>query len=174
VLFSRVQTEEQLFAELGGQDKAEQYFANLFDVTRDNADSLARWFLDRKISADFSAQGRAPETKARQMMMNIATSPERLAVEDAIEKHRCEVINESILDITWLNKLCEMEGDELPKTRTLSAILLEMGYEQLPSRRVKISARSGVHYVWFKPSDCAPDEIAQNVRQWHDKEVCGF
>ena len=171
VLFSRVQTEQQLFAELGGEEAAERYFSNLFDLTRDNADALARWFLDREISSEFKPKGRAPETMARQMMMNIATSPERLAVEDAIEKHRCDVINENVLDITWLNKLCEMEGEELPKTRAMTAILLEMGYEQMPGRRLKISSKGAYHYVWVRVQskiDCAPI-----VRNFHDGD-CPF
>lgn len=171
VLFSRVQTEQQLYDELGGQEAAEQYFTDLFNLTRDNADALARWFLDRKVGAEFKPKGRAPETAARQMMMNIATSPERLAVEDAIEKHRCEVINENVLDVTWLNKLCEMEGEELPKTRAMTAILLEMGYEQIAGRRLKIASKGSYHYVWVRVQskiDCAPI-----VRKFHDGE-CPF
>jgi len=167
VMFSRVQTEQQLFAELGGEDGAERYFSQLFDMTRDNADALARWFLDRKINPEFKPKGRAPETSARQMMMSIATSPERLAIEDAIEKHHCEVINANILDVTWLNKLCELEGEELPKTRAMTAILLEMGYEQIPGRRLKISSKNAYHYVWIRAQSVV-DDCALAVRCFHE------
>ena len=159
VMFSRVQTEEQLYRELGGKDGAEKYFDNLFDLTKDNAPALARWFLSRQISADFKPKGRAPETKAREMMMAISTSPERDAVENLIDKHECEVINKDVLDVTWLNHLCKLEGDELPKTRTLSAILLEMGYEQIEGRRLKVSKTRAHHYIWVRAQskiDCAP------------------
>lgn len=167
VLFSRVQTEQQLFDELGGEIGAERYFSELFDMTRDNADALARWFLDRKISPEFKPKGRAPETSARQMMMSIATSPERLAIEDAIEKYQCEVINANILDVTWLNKLCEAEGEELPKTRAMTAILLEMGYEQIPGRRLKISSKNAYHYVWIRAQSVV-DDCALAVRCFHE------
>lgn len=168
VLFSRVQTEEQLFKELGGEKGAENYFNNLFEETKRRSDALARYFLDRKISAEFSPQGRAPETKARQMMMQISTSPERSQVEDAISNYECDVIGENILDVTWLNKMVSAEAEDLPKTRTLSAVLLEMGYEQIPGRRVKLARGLGVQYVWFKPAHCAPDEVVKIVKRFHE------
>ncbi|WP_373089349.1 DUF5906 domain-containing protein, partial [Zhongshania sp.] len=136
VLFSRVQSEDQLYKELGGEDAAAQYFEDLFAETRRRPDALAAFLKTYKISPNFNPTGRAPDTKARQMMMAVSTSPERLALEDAIEKHHCEVINSDILDVTWLNKLCESDGTEIPKTRTLTAILLEMGYEQIEGKRI--------------------------------------
>jgi hypothetical protein len=107
------------------------------------------------------------------MMMSVATSPERLAVEDAIMEHQCEVINSDILDITWLNELCETTGNDMPKTRTLTAILLEMGYEQIEKKRVKVSKTGRYHYVWIGAQysgDIAPQEV---VRNFHDG-ACPF
>ena len=177
VIFSRIQSEEQLYREKGGEKGAEEYFEKLFSETERRADALARFLLDWQLTADFNPRGRAPDTKARQMMMSVATSPERLAIEDAIEKHRCDVINEKVLDVTYLNHLCEVDGDELPKTRTLTAVLLEMGYEQIEKKRVKISATGKHHYVWFKPDflgaiekEIAPQEV---VRDFHDG-TCPF
>ncbi|MGE9293369.1 MAG: primase-helicase family protein, partial [Puniceicoccales bacterium] len=171
VFFSRVQSEEQLYSELGGEGAAAQYFEDLFAITRKRPDALARYLLDYKVSEDFNPTGRAPDTRARQMMMDVSTSPERLALEDAIERNRCDVINGNILDITWLNSLCDGEGEEIPKTRTLTAILLEMGYEQIERKRIKITKTGRYHYVWCK-GDIDAKSVVKNYFDGDD--YCPF
>lgn len=171
VIFSRIQSEEQLYREKGGEKGAEEYFEKLFSETERRADALARFLLDRKISKEFNPRGRAPDTKARQMMMSVATSPDRLALEDAIAKHECEVINSELLDITHLNSLCEMEGDEIPKNRTLTAILLEMGYEQIEKKRIKIRKTGRCHYIWYRCGVGDSTAHQEKVRDFHEGSV---
>jgi len=167
VMFSRVQSEQQLFAELGGEDGASKYFTNLFDESKRRPDALSRFLRDHKISKDFTPQGRAPETNARKKMMNISMSPERLSIEDAISQHNCEIINDTIVDITQLSNMMMMDGEELPKTRTMSAILLEMGYESIDNRRVKIKQDSKYHYVWIKSEHLNNDQAKQIIRDYY-------
>ena len=170
-MFSRVQTEQQLFRELGGEVGAGDYFTSLFAESERRADALSRFLRDWQISPTFNAKGRAPHTKARDAMMSLAVSPERSMVEDALEKHRCEVIDDKVLDVTWLNRLCQGEGDEMPKARALSAILLEMGYEQVEGRRVKISKTGGHHYVWRR--GCNDETAKMVVREFHTGQFAG-
>lgn len=166
-IFSRVQSEQQLFDELGGRQGADDYFTKLFDESQRRADALS-WFLRNwKISDEFSAKGRAPHTSAREEMIALGISPDRSLIEDAIEQMKCAVINDTVLDVTWLNKLCEGEGIMLPKTRAVSAILLEMGYKQIDGRRIKISKTNGLHYIWFKGDD---NEVKNIVRSFHGGE----
>lgn len=167
-IFSRVQSEAMLFDELGGQGAAGEYFTKLFSETDRRPDALSRFLRDWKISEDFNAKGRAPHTKARDLMMDLAVSPERRAVEDAIAKHQCAVVNDMIVDVTWLNKLCDLEGGEgesLPKTRTLSAVMLDMGYTQVKGGRVWISDAKRFHYVWHKGTE---QETIEAVQAYHD------
>lgn len=173
-LFSRVQSEQQLFDELGGdRDKARAYFDELFDSLRANAGAIARFLLDWKISPDFDPNGRAPETSARIEMKALSVSPDRDLVENFIEEYRCEVINDEFIDITWLNKMVEMSGRLLPKTRTLSSVLSEMGYSPMEGRRVNVKG-SGYHYLWLKgKSDCATnflDEVKLKLKNFHKEE----
>lgn len=169
VLFSRIQSEKQLFDYFGGENKASDYFANLFDETKRRADAIGYYLANYKIDESFNPVGRAPDTNARKQMMEIAVSPERLALEDAIHKHGCEAINDAVLDVTWLNNLCENEGDEIPTKRALTAILLEMGYEQVDGRRVKIAKTGKLHYVWFNGIDS--DTAKTKVREFHNGGV---
>jgi hypothetical protein len=173
-IFSRLQSKEQLFAELGGSTAADAYFTNLFQETERRPDALARFLLDHKIDPAFNPKGRAPHTRAHDMMTDLAISPEKAMILDAIEQYECAAINQDVVDVTWLNKLCEGEGMDMPKTRTFSAIMLDLGYEQVRGRRVKISKLNAYHYVWAKPHKLA--DAAEIVQRYHDNggDDCPF
>ena len=166
-IFSRVQSEQQLFDELGGRQGADAYFTKLFDDSERRADALSFFLRNWKISEGFSAKGRAPQTSAREEMIALAISPDRSLIEDAIDLHRCNVINDNVLDVTWLGKLCEGEGTYLPKTRNMSAILLEMGYRQVTGRRIKVAKTNTYHYTWYKGDE---DGVKNIVRDFHGGE----
>lgn len=165
VIYSKIQSEEQLFKELGGVSGAESYFSDLFGDLRDHADALAHFFWNRQMGKEFNAKGRAPATKAREQMMGATISPDRLRLEDAIHKHACPIVGE-VLDVTWLNSLCQLEGDEIPQNRTLTAILLDIGYTQVEGRRVKIGKTKSYHYVWKKGAT-SDDDAIRLVRDFH-------
>lgn len=170
VLYSHWQSEGQMFDELGGRSGAEKYFDELFDDLHESRVGELAWFLKtRKLSDRFSPRGRAPVTKARQTMINLAISPERQLLEDALAEHECAVINDNILDVTWLNELCKMSDTELPKTRAMTAILLEMGFIQHEKRFVKINKDRRNHYVWLG-RNTDKDFATQTVRGFHDDD----
>ena len=173
VLFSRVQSEEQLFDELGGKVGAQNYFKKLFSETERRSDAMARFFLDYQISEEFSAEGRAPDTNAKQAMIDVNVSPARMLLESAIDEHQCGVINDEILDVSWLNELCESSETELPKTNAMSAILLEIGFVQIKDRRTKINGK--YHYVWYKEKKELNDALVKaKVRNFFDKDEAPF
>ena len=97
----------------------------------------------------------------------------QMMIEDAISQCSCDVINDDVIDVTWLNDLCKTEGIELPKPRTVSAILLDMGYQQMDGRKLKISKTRRNHYVWIRTNIGAQTEITkiiQKVKEFHEDE----
>lgn len=173
VLFSRVQSEDQLFDELGGKVGAQNHFKKLFNETERRSDAMARFFLDYQISEEFSAEGRAPDTNAKQSMIDVNVSPDRMLLESAIDEHQCGVINDEILDVSWLNELCESSETELPKTRAMSAILLELGFVQIDKRRAKVN--ESLHYIWYKEGKGLTSELVKaKVRNFFDKDEAPF
>lgn len=168
ILYGRIQSEEQLFNELGGKDAAEDYFDRLFSESERRADALAYFFYTRKLSGEFNAKGRAPETASRLKMMEFGYSNERNMVEDAIDTFDCPIINKTIVDVTWLNKLCVGEGLELPKGRVLPAVLLELGYSQIIGRKMKINKTKANHYLWFKGDE---SDVKNVVKSYYDNEL---
>jgi hypothetical protein len=166
VIFSKIQSEDALYERLGGEQAAADYFTTLFNDLEQHPEAFARFFKDYQISDDFKPSGRAPATSARTSMMEMAISPERSDIEDAISMHECDVINDQMVDITWLNELCRTSGGdiELPKTRTLGAILLEIGYVPISKRRVKVGDK--LHYIWHKPG-LNDHQIKTVIREFH-------
>lgn len=172
VIFSRVQSEKQLYDELGGAEKAKEYFDGLFDSLRAKPAAIARFLLDWNIPSNFNVNGRAPETSARGEMKALSVSPEKDAIFDLIDTNQCEVINGEILDLTWLYSVSELSGIEIPSSRAVTAILSEMGYSPIEGRRVKLRNRKN-HYVWAKKSETSPQNflthVKNKIRDFHEK-----
>ena len=150
ILFSAIQTEEQLYKIFGGEAATGEYFDRLYDTTRANVGALAKYFTDYVLPLDFKPYGRAPSTEGKAEMAGLSISENRQTLEDLLDKHRCELINDEFIDITELNKLCIMDGDEIPKTRSLSAILLEKGFRQIKGRCFMTYRPRQRHYVWVR------------------------
>lgn len=163
VMYGRIQNEQELFDYFGGRDATSDYFETLFSESEKHAGALKTYLLNHKISEDFKPQGRAPDTESRQQMIQATISPEQCSVEDLINKHNCAVINGLILDITWLAKQCEIDGEMLPPTRTLAHILNDMGYQQIEGRRLKIQKTGNYHYIWHKNTRNNSSEDVKNI-----------
>lgn len=170
VMYGRIQNEQELFDYFGGRDAASDYFETLFSESEKHAGVIKTYLLTRAISEDFKASGRAPDTQSRQAMIQATISPEQCSVEDLINKHECGVINGRILDVTWLNELCVIDGDMLPPTRTLGHILSDIGYSQIEGRRVKIQKTRENHYIWFKNvAGATSSDAIEKVRDFFKK-----
>jgi len=169
VISTRYTRKEDLYEQLGGPEAVGAYFKRLFSECQRRADALGRMLLDWKIDdADFDPQGRAPETDGLLAMRNLNVSEERDDIETLLEKHACKVIGPDIVDVTELRKLALIDGDDVPKGRTLGHILSDMGFTQIPKRRIKLKNRVD-HYVWFRPGRIAPQEAVDIVRQFNEK-----
>lgn len=163
VMYGRIQNEQELFDYFGGRDATGDYFEHLFAESEKHAGVIKTFLLKYKISDDFKASGRAPDTNSRRLMIQASVSPEQCTVEDLINKHECGVVNGSVLDVTWLNELCAIDGDVLPPTRTLGHILTDIGYQQIDNRRVKIKKTNSYHYVWYKPTVKNNSDVVKNI-----------
>lgn len=163
VMYGRIQNENELFDYFGGRDAASDYFETLFGESEKHAGVLKTYLLNHKISEGFKPQGRAPDTESRQAMIQATISPEQCSVEDLINKHECGVINGLVLDVTWLAKQCEIDGEMLPPTRTLAHILNDMGYQQIEGRRLKIQKTGNCHYIWHKNTRNNSSEDVKNI-----------
>lgn len=166
VIFTKHRTEADLFEDLGGREGVSAYFKRLFSESERRADAIGRWLLDRKQGSEFDAGGRAPTTRGIAHMREANVSEDENIVRDAIADHECEVVNDTIIDVTHLNNCVMADGDEmLPKNRTLSLILRDLGYMPAGPRYFRINGQK--HYVWTKSRKMTDDDVKEIVRKFH-------
>lgn len=176
VLYSRCQSEEHLFEMLGGESETNAYFVRLFTETDRRMDAICHYFMNRQISEGFSPKGRAPKTLSREKMIGYSVSHDLEEVRDLITHYQCDVINETILDVTLLSKLNVDEfepslANKLPKTSILNRILLQLGYEKMQDR-INVPTPDGgrkKHTLWRK-SSANENDVWQIVKK-HYKQV---
>jgi len=170
VLFSDIQTKEQLYSVTGGSEKTcGEYFDVLFDRTRERADALARYFTDYVLPDDFKPFGRAPVTVAKLEMSELSISGPRQVLEDLLDKHSCGCITKDFIDVSHLNDLCYGSGDEVPKKKGLSSVLLEMGFRQINGRYFRTYKPEKKHYMWIKEGK-KDDWVIEQVKQFFKEE----
>ena len=150
IIYSRLQTSEQLHDHFGGVKGVAVYFDTLFNKTRARPDALARFFTDYVVCPSFDPFGRAPYTEAKAQMIDLAVSEHRDVLDDLLLKYQDLLINDEFVDITYLNIQCVLNGDELPKTRSLSSMMLEKGYRPIKGRYFYTYSPQRKHYVWVK------------------------
>ena len=171
VVFSKHRTKKELISSHGGEDALRDYFDNLFSGMERRPDAIARFFLNREYSADFHPQGRAPTTGGMDEMRGANVSEDRMIIDEAIEDHACEVVSDSLIDVTHLNKLALMDGVDMPVKRALANVMRDKGYVQIDKRRSKIKGDD--HFIWFKRSAMSSDEAVKAVKAFHTSE-CPF
>lgn len=133
VLFSQWQSKEKLTAWM---EENPNYYPDLYESMRKNVGEIIEWLATHPVSDKFKSLTRAPETKAKMMMADMAKSDDWLTIEDAIAHFECHDINDHVVNVTKLySRATDMfESDtfkDFPKTRRIRTIMLEMGYHAI-------------------------------------------
>ena len=132
---------------LGGDDGMQKYFKTLFSDMINYRNELISYLMQYKLNSIFKVDYVPLFTKAKRDMINARINPNEDLILDAISDHECDVINNKIVDVTYLRSLCEMSAINLPPARSLSWIMRRIGYCQIDSRKIKLANKN--HYVWY-------------------------
>lgn len=125
----------------------EAYFDSLFDLLKENASEIARWFYEYELHAEFSANGRAPSTDEKVSMVALSVGMEEAVIREVIERGAYGV-TENVLASRCLSAAVALEDSEIElNTTTLNRILVKLGYVKLP-KRVKWDGTA--HLIWVK------------------------
>ena len=170
VIFTRQTRKEELFAQHGGSVGADAYFKQLFDDLDRRPDVFARVLSDWKLSDDFSASGRAPETEGLSDMRSMHVSEDRDNMETAMADYACAVVGPDIVDVTHLHHMAVMDGRDFPQTKAVGHILSDLGYTPIEGRRVKITKTRRDHYVWHRRGALNPTDVKNLVRNFHSND----
>ena len=160
-----IETSPRTKAEIPGQD----YFDELFGVLERHPEALLHYFNERKIGDDFNPNGRAPETQGKYRMMQESKTRHRLAVEEAIEELRSEVINEKVVFVGALRDQEPFLSDiSLPDARTIGRELKAMGYIKytVGKRHQGPKVEGKERTIYYRPDRILPPDFMPNIRNY--------
>lgn len=165
VIYSDIQTSKDV-AKLG-----DGYFERLFDAIGKYPECVGHWLSTRVLAGGFDPKGHAPITSCYEAVLAISETSTDDDFIDVIDNHRCEVINDKIIDATHLYDLRRSSGDVVFRTRTLRANLLKAGYSPIPLHkgRVWIPKFKKRHLIWYKGDEVSTEKVLQIVHSFFDK-----
>lgn len=142
------------------------YFDNLYLSQVESAGALRKFWLEYPLHPDFHARGRAPASREKAMVVELAKSEVQQAVEDIIESRVNPLISDRLLDPTALADELMSLGGAIPSTKGLHSLLShKLGFECLGRIRVG----SAFNRYWTRqPERFGQDEKTRNreVREW--------
>ena len=132
IFFSQWQSSQKLIDFISNNP---DYYSDLYRDMRNNVGEIAQWLKDHVIPQSFKDMKRAPDTSAKDVMLELSKSDASLLIEDAINEFHCDDINFDVLNITKLSKLVNddfSEGyEDWPKKGALKTALNMMGFHNI-------------------------------------------
>lgn len=146
VIFTACKSKADLREFLATKGGYKKYFSDLTSAIRDHYADFKKYLLDYEFAEDFDPNGMAKDTVEKSAMVNMGMSDEELIIRELIEKGckgvRKNAILTSCLTDAWI--ACQTDV-EVPRTRSLAAILIRMGYTRY-EKRVRFEDR--IQTLW--------------------------
>lgn len=163
VLFSRFQTKEALDA---FKEDHPTYYEDLYQAVSESPGALRGWLLEHETGPNFSANNRAPESRAKGYMAMITKSEEQAAIEQLIQNSMRFDISRELLNATDLvDELMDMDDIEVPQTRTINKMLSDTGFTFL--NRVKVEGKFKRFWSQFPERFMRGGEVDNDaIRRW--------
>lgn len=163
-------TEEQIKARA-----ADGYFDQLFAAVDQHRGAIRRWMLEHKDwHPDFQPGVRAPETRARQEMIEATEDPLVEEVREAIERGGDGFGRDAVLPAKLTTHLQTMRGGIRLDARRVKTALRQMGYKTFKTIRVGGQApRPYVSREILEKYDEDPEGFQKRIRKSIADDVIG-
>lgn len=122
-------TKEALEAELQRRGFADSgdYYKRLFDSIKYHAGALRKWLINRELHPKFEPNGRAPDTEARALAVDLSTREDE-GVLDLVLAEGAFGVYENLVDTRSLGLEIERAGGEKPHTARYKSLLASRGF----------------------------------------------
>lgn len=129
ILRSPFLMKEDLEAELlrRGFANSADYFTRLFSAVEGRAGALRRWFKERELHPKFEPNGRAPDTEARALAVDLSTREDE-GLLDLILAEGAFGVYENLVDTRSLSEAIEKLGGDKPHTARYKSLLTSRGF----------------------------------------------
>lgn len=131
-IFSRFQTQEDLEAFLRTDPT---YYDRLYGALS-HGGALRKWLLQHEISATFSANKRAPKSKARKEMIRHSKSAEAEAFDEILATALQVDLTIQLTSVTAMANAMATMGVDVPYGRSMQKLFLDAGFTALGKVRV--------------------------------------
>lgn len=151
VLFSQWQRKEAL---MKWMEANANYYHSIYEDMRENVGEILSWLLEHKISDEFLAMKRAPDTNAKNEMKELSKSQQVIDLEEAIDRFKSEcTFDDNKIDVSHLQKLvkdAQAFGDfeDFPRATGLKNALINIGFELVGRKRTIFSEGDNKHTVY--------------------------
>jgi Casjensviridae DNA primase len=154
VLMSQHQTAEAVTAAF-----PDPYFDDLWATLTQSPGAIRGWLLKYRLHEEFKPKGRAPDTRAKQQMIDFSKTDDTVLVEDLIEAGQYPEISNDLIVISKLAEvLSEQNAPYKIKETTVAAILRQLGFQHVG--RVRLVGLKNKSAIWSK-----------NPGQWLDRGI---
>jgi hypothetical protein len=124
----------------------EQYFTRLADIIQNKPGVIRRWFLEMQFYHEFNADGRAPETSAKEEAKTLSDSDDMLTAKDVLEKG-ARGVTADLFSTGCMIQAIELENDGVVlRTRTAARLFQALGFAKLPW---KVKWEGKAHIIWY-------------------------
>jgi hypothetical protein len=138
---------EELYAKLAemGYDKPTDYYDNLFDFAiKRHAGALRKWLTDRHLSEDFKPDGRAPDTDARDLAVDMSRRDDEDAIESALDDTSFGVYP-NLVAVACLNNILQSAHGIKIQTSRVKSVLAAYGWQRWGAQM----RWRGRNYSWY-------------------------
>lgn len=126
------------------------YFDKIFDALETQRGALRAWLLAHKISPEFKADGRAPNTSEKASMVALGISAEEEAVQAALEMGGVGIGPNALTTSSLASMIQTFDMDANLNTSAMARVLSKLGWSKVP-RQIKWNG--GVRRVWVQGID---------------------
>lgn len=108
--------------------KGPEYFADLFDAIYGHGGALRSWLTDYLPHPEFNADGRAPTTATKAMMIDLVEQDDVRIIREILEDASSKTgLSTYLLSTHRLTEALQEAGVPVPATRAMNRVMLDMG-----------------------------------------------
>lgn len=155
---------EDLLAKLQEKGYAtyQEYYDTLFDFAiKKHAGALRKWLIERELSPDFNPDGRAPDTTARDMIVDMSRRDDEDAIDTILAEGGLGIYPDLVTVTHLTSALLNRYGQKLQTSR-VKAVLASYGFVMWGSHQVRWAGQQ-VRFYYRGPRPVNPALLADTL-----------
>lgn len=116
------------------QMTSDGYFKTLFAAVHEHPGAIRKWLLTYTLHPDFDADGRAPDTKIKQTVIEMSKPDVEVIAEELIEQG-ADGVSKVLISSAHFSRAIRLRTSDAPSTTRLNGLLTKLGFRFLKRQR---------------------------------------